>query len=162
MASILISTNDTAKLLRQALKQTFPGTKFSVRSNKYSGGSSLNVRYEDGPSYSDVDKVAQQFAGATFDGMQDLKEYTTHINEKGEAVQYGPDFVFVNRDYSNAAFSCAVKYTLETQHLTVWQDGELVDWNGEGDYSKQNVMIGHTRQYVGAYAQRVLSDMDLS
>lgn len=33
-----LSCAETAKLLRQALKESFPGVKFSVRSSVYSGG----------------------------------------------------------------------------------------------------------------------------
>jgi len=161
--SRLISTNDTAKLIRKALKDNFPDTKFGVRSKKYSGGSSITVSYTDGPPYKAVKKVAERFEGASFDGMRDLKEYKTHVDENGEMVHYGPDFVFVNRDYSDAATYWATRYVLETQHLTVWRNGELTDWDGEGDYNKESVMIGQSREYVDAYARtRILQDLDLS
>lgn len=38
-----IPTTDVAKLVRKYLKATHPGVKFSVRSDKYSGGSSVRV-----------------------------------------------------------------------------------------------------------------------
>ena len=34
---------ETAKLIRQSLKEAFPGVKFSVRSSTYSGGASIDV-----------------------------------------------------------------------------------------------------------------------
>src|ERR1700758_2055428 len=68
----------TAKLLRQALKEAFPGTTFSIRSKTSSGGASIRVSYESGPCYGAVDRIAQRFAGATFDGMVDLKSYSQH------------------------------------------------------------------------------------
>ena len=95
---------ETAKLLRAQLKRDFPGTKFSVRSDTYSGGASIRVRYTDGPKKAAVDKVAQLYAGATFDGMIDLKSYHTSWlrDEDGEPqeVHFGADFVFVDRDES--------------------------------------------------------------
>jgi hypothetical protein len=95
---------ETAKLLRAQLKRDFPGTKFSVRSDTYSGGASIRVRYTDGPKKAAVDKVAQLYAGATFDGMIDLKSYHTSWlrDEDGEPqeVHFGADFVFVDRDVS--------------------------------------------------------------
>jgi len=43
------STADTAKRVRKALKHYFPAVKFSVHSKVYSGGSSIDVRWTDGP-----------------------------------------------------------------------------------------------------------------
>ena len=57
-----VSVADTAKLVRSALKQAFPGVKFSVRSTSYSGGSSVRVGWTDGPQSAEVDKVAQPCA----------------------------------------------------------------------------------------------------
>ena len=70
-----ISCVDTAKLLRKALKAEFPATRFSVRSSSYSGGASIRVEWTDGPTTKRVDRVAKQFAGASFDGMIDLMSY---------------------------------------------------------------------------------------
>lgn len=99
-----LRVTETAKLLRAALKASFPGTKFSVRSSSYSGGASIDVVYTDGPKQKDVDAVAQRFAGADFDGMQDLKTYHTSLlaNPDGsvEEVHHGADFVFVRRRVS--------------------------------------------------------------
>lgn len=82
------SVVETAKLLRKALKDGFPGVKFSVRSDSYAGGASIRVRYEDGPFKKDVEAVAKQFAGASFDGMIDLKSY--HDSEyEGRTVSWG-------------------------------------------------------------------------
>lgn len=94
-----ISTTDTAKLIRAALKAAFPDTKFRVRSHIYAGGSSINVSYVDGPPTKAVEGVAKRFAGASFDGMQDLMEYHNSIFD-GRPVQFGANFVFVHREYS--------------------------------------------------------------
>lgn len=72
-----ISTTDTAKELRKALKEAFASIKFSVKSKTYSGGSSINVSWTDGPTAHMVEKVANHFHGASFDPSQDLK--TSHI-----------------------------------------------------------------------------------
>ena len=66
---------DTARLLRKELKVNFPGTKFSVRSDSYSGGASIRVSYNGaggGPIGADVEDVATFFASSGFDGMIDL------------------------------------------------------------------------------------------
>lgn len=90
-----ISVVDTAKLIRKALKAAFPNQKFSVRSDKYSGGASIRVEYDNGALNSkDVEKVARKYEGAKFDGMVDLMTYHTSTHE-GRQVYFGADFVFV-------------------------------------------------------------------
>lgn len=94
------STADTAKLIRKALKAAFPETVFSVRSKVYSGGSSITVGYTDGPPTHAVEDVVKPFAGADFDGMQDLKTYHNSILD-GRPVHFGANFVFVSRKFTN-------------------------------------------------------------
>lgn len=97
-----ISTADTAKLIRTALKQQFPGVKFSVRSSTYSGGCSIDIGWTDGPTQKAVERVTGKFSGASFDGMQDLKTY--HDGElDGEPVHFCADYVFCHRDQTRAA-----------------------------------------------------------
>jgi hypothetical protein len=50
-----LTTAETAALIRTALRDTFPGVKFSVRSKVYSGGSSISVNYPGFRSYKSLD-----------------------------------------------------------------------------------------------------------
>lgn len=70
-----ISTTDVAKLIRLALKKAFPSTTFSVRSNSYSGGSSVYVSWMDGPTSKAVDAIVGNFETKGFDGMIDMAHY---------------------------------------------------------------------------------------
>lgn len=101
-----ISCVETAKLIRKALKENFSGVKFSVRSDQYAGGASINVEWTDGPTKAEVEKVVKFFAGASFDGMTDCKNYHTR-QFNGEEVHFGADYVFTRRniteDYYNDA-----------------------------------------------------------
>lgn len=97
-----ISCADTAKLLRQALKGSFPSVKFSVRSKTHSGGASINVDWTDGPLAKNVEAVAKHYAGCTFDGMIDLKGYHASALRSGEVVHFGANFVFCHRNLSPA------------------------------------------------------------
>lgn len=63
---------ETAKLIRQSLKAAFPGVKFSVKSESYSGGSSVNVHWVDGPSQKAVEEVVGAYQSGRFDGMIDM------------------------------------------------------------------------------------------
>jgi hypothetical protein len=94
-----LSCADTAKLVRAALKETFPGVKFSVKSSVYAGGASINIAYIDGPSAAQVEAVAKAFQGAYFDGMTDYKG-SNYNTLDGQAVRFGADFVFVNRKFT--------------------------------------------------------------
>lgn len=100
-----LTVTETAKHLRKALKKSFPGVKFSVRSKSYSGGASITVSWTDGPTEETVSEVSDAFSGASFDGMIDLKSYhnSTLTLEDGseELVHHGADFVFTSRSYSD-------------------------------------------------------------
>lgn len=79
-----LDATETAKLVRAALRREFPGVKFSVRTDKYAGGASVNVTWTDGPTSKAVDRVAGIYSGADFDGMVDLKTYAQHwLNPDG-------------------------------------------------------------------------------
>lgn len=92
-----IDTVVVAKMIRKELKAAFPSVKFSVKSSRYTGGSSINVSWQNGPTDKMVNEVIGHFHGATFNGMEDIKEYhTTELN--GEEVRFGNDFLFTSRD----------------------------------------------------------------
>lgn len=125
-----ISSTDTAKLIRAALKKRFPRTKFSVRTDKYSGGASIQVRWIDGPTPAAVEQITAPFAGSGFDGMIDMayskyawllpdgtatfaktrgtagsagsvdSEQYLQPSFKCELVHFGANYVFTQRDYS--------------------------------------------------------------
>lgn len=69
---VSISLTDTAKCIRATLKAKFAGIKFSVKSDRYSGGSSIRVTWIDGPAQSAVQDVISPYASQGFDGMIDM------------------------------------------------------------------------------------------
>ena len=99
-----VSLKDANALIRADLKQ-FAGVKFSVRGDSYSGGASTRVNYVDGPPLDEVEPVAKAFAGASFDGMIDLKSYHSAASFDADgvpvSVHYAADFVFVDREFSD-------------------------------------------------------------
>ena len=102
-----LSCAETAVMIRQVLKESFPGVKFSVRSSVYSGGASINIRYQDGPSYDAVKSVVSIFEASYFDGSIDYKgQNYTAID--GQEVRFGADFVFVNRQISDELYAAAL------------------------------------------------------
>ena len=69
---------ETAKLVRAALKKNFPGVKFSVRSDVYSMGASIDVTWVLGPTSKEVEHIAKQYESADFDGSIDLEVLSNH------------------------------------------------------------------------------------
>lgn len=95
-----LSTAETAALVKQTLKAAFPTVKFSVRSSVYSMGSSVTVKWTDGPTEKQVQHICNQFEGAGFDGSQDLKYRKPSSELNGQAVEFGTDFVSAARTIS--------------------------------------------------------------
>lgn len=102
-----LSPAQTAKLLRQALKESFPGAKFGVITRKYAGGASIDVTWTDGPNHYQVNQLAQEFAGSYFDGGIDYKGSRYHTLD-GEPVSFGANFIFCSRESSDAAVERAI------------------------------------------------------
>ncbi|MFW5958313.1 MAG: LPD29 domain-containing protein [Desulfosalsimonas sp.] len=61
-----------AKNIRTELKRKYPGHKFQVRSNSFSLGDSIDVRWTDGPTEEEVSKIVGKYQQGNFDGMQDM------------------------------------------------------------------------------------------
>ena len=150
-----LSVTDTARLLRAALKAEFPGVKFSVRSDRYAGGASIRVYWTDGPTDDAVSATAGLYQGATFDGMQDLKEYHASLLAGPDGtvreVHFGADFVFTERSFS-PAFLAAAESFITAQgrrgRLTTpercagcgnWMAAESQCWAVRGRYGREFV-----------------------
>lgn len=95
-----VDAADAAKIIRKTLKGAFKGTKFSVTTEKYAGGSSVGIDWENGPTVAQVDAIAQRYAGATFNGMIDLKEHVKDSLIDGIQVSWGCDYVMTHRNFS--------------------------------------------------------------
>ena len=87
MTKRYIDIAEVAKIIRGELKQTFPKCKFSVRSERYSMGSHVYVKWTDGPTVTEVEAITDQYYGTGFDGMTDS---TTHHDGtlNGEVVHF--------------------------------------------------------------------------
>ena len=94
-----IEATEAAKIVRQILRGTFPGAAFTVRTDKYSGGASIRVRWMDGPTEAEVRDVIGQIEGRGFDGMTDSSYLRPPFEWKGERLQ-AYCFLFCDRDHS--------------------------------------------------------------
>ncbi|ASD24230.1 hypothetical protein C3B61_14735 [Cryobacterium zongtaii] len=129
-----ITTKDTAKLVRAALKNAFPGVKFSVRMSTGTAAAWMNVSYSDGPTELEVKEVTSQFQGRSFNGMTDSYDDsgTALIAGEGEEmpreVRYCCDGILSHREYTAAGYRAA-------QHLirTESDHRDLVLFTPEGE-----------------------------
>lgn len=153
-----ISCADTAKLVRQALKEAFPGHKFSVRSSSYSGGASIDIQWTDGPTTKQVESISNAFEGSYFDGMIDYKG-SVYAKLDGKPVQFGANFIHTRREFSDALVQRAInaiaaKYAANFKHLNIpvpavsdYKNGSLWnvhilgdDWNCNSPNSLQGLI----------------------
>ena len=147
-----IGCADTARLLRQALRAEFPGVTFSVRSDTYAGGASIRVRWTDGPTEDEVRGTTYLYAGATFDGMTDSKDYrsTVLVDSAGnfESVHFGADFVFTRRDLTDAYIARFLSQVRPNGHSDrPSQCGVCGNWMPAGDLWHADV-TGTTCDFV--------------
>lgn len=68
-----------AKLIRAELKETFPTIKFRVKSQNYTGGDSVNVHWNMGPTTDEVKKITNKYQYGHFNGMEDIYEFSNSI-----------------------------------------------------------------------------------
>jgi hypothetical protein len=67
-----IDTREVAALVRKELKKNFgKAVKFSVRIDRYSMGSSVDISWTDGPTENRVREIVDPFRGGRFEGMSD-------------------------------------------------------------------------------------------
>ena len=75
----LIDAVEVAKILRRVLRRHFAGQKFYVRSEHYSGGSSIDVVWTDGPTVAQVGpRLEPYFSVVTHEIKPAMK-----LNKKG-------------------------------------------------------------------------------
>ena len=86
----------TAKEIRTELKKAFPNQLFRVTSKTYSGGSSVRVYWDNGPTTAAVDAIVKRHEYGHFDAMDDMY-HMSNVRKDISQVQ----FVLSDRHYSD-------------------------------------------------------------
>lgn len=94
------SLNETAQLIRVALKEAFPATTFSLELESYPTGCSILVGWTDGPTSMQVRPILSAFEGCDFDEVTDVKTERGPAEWRGQQVKFHVDFVQDERSYS--------------------------------------------------------------
>lgn len=137
MSRRYLTCAETAKLLRAALAESFPGVKFSVKSRTYSGGASIDIGWTDGPNADDVKTVSAAFEGAYFDGMIDYKGDKYHTLD-GQEVSFGADYIFLRHELTDAEVARGISEVAAAyggcQPITVaeYRNGGAHSWRNSG------------------------------
>jgi hypothetical protein len=159
--STYLPCTEVAKLIRKILKEEFVGVKFSVNSDKYSGGSSINVSWIDGPTSKAVESVVDKYAGAKFDSYEDRKVYRPAIEIDGELYKCGVDYIFTNRKYSASFYTRVAEELTKEQGLRMPSITE--SWNGGAmivDNDSQRAVIDGREDTLADCIYRAVSKID--
>ena len=77
---------EVAQTIRKELKEKFPAIKFSVRSESFAGGNSVDIYYTNGVPEDEVRKLVNKYESGHFDGMTDCYNY--HSNRDYPTAKY--------------------------------------------------------------------------
>ena len=94
-----------AKAIKNELKKQFPGIKFSVRSDNFAGGNSVDIEWMDGPTVEEVEQITDKYQYGHFDGMVDMYEYSNMRKDIPQAK-----YVMTDRRMSNFIRSQIAEY----------------------------------------------------
>jgi len=65
----------TAKVIKKRLKALYPSVKFSVTSDVFSMGDSVDIRWTDGPFRETIEVITKPYQNGEFNSMEDMYEY---------------------------------------------------------------------------------------
>lgn len=104
---IYYSCAETAKFVREALKESFPGVKFGVTSKSYSMGASIRVTWFDGPTTKQVDSAVYPFVGSyssdAYGGDPIKMGRDDTVDPKtGKPCRFAADYIHTDRNYSES------------------------------------------------------------
>lgn len=141
-----------AQEIRTILKAAFPTVKFSVKSQGYSMGDNVDVRYTDGPLREDVMDLICQYQYGHFNGMEDIYENT---NSRDDIPQ--TKYLFVDRDYSPEVMKKAAEEINQT-----WGTELSVETNSYGGtHFTNDTYSENLGDYPSRRAHRLLTERNL-
>ena len=111
--------------MRRLLNGAFPGVVFRFKSDSFSGGSSIDVSWENGPTPGAVKRISDQFQDSDFDGMQDMS-ISRDDGEGFRAWMGYAKYVSENRHVSDE-IRAAVRAGLEARRMFgEWENKDQV------------------------------------
>jgi hypothetical protein len=139
MEAIYNTPAAAAKQIRIELKAAFPGIKFSVRTETYSMGNSINISWTNGPTQTAVNLIVKKYEYGRFDGMTDSSsvEDTLMSMPDGTVARLGgAKHVFTRREISEDIKARAERDVCALN--SVEYKGANTPVMGENGYSRWN------------------------
>lgn len=127
-----------AKNIRKELKKTFPKIKFSVTSEVFAGGDSVDIKWTNGPSVDKVEKMTDKYQGGYFNGMEDIYEYN---NSPFNDIYGGAKYVQTHRSVTTDKIIEVAK-----EHGYSVTIDERYNWSGCDDYELQRTFRNEAYQ----------------
>ncbi len=89
------SAANCAAAIRSELKEKYPHIKFSVKSDNFSMGNSVDIRWTDGATVDEIEEITGKYQYGHFNGIEDIYEYS---NDRTDIPQ--AKYVHTHRDKS--------------------------------------------------------------
>lgn len=140
-----LRTGEVSRNLKAVLKHEFPGVKFSVTSDSFSGGDSATVKWEDGPTHEAVNRIVDAFQINRPDYTGD---YWDPVETATTAVCGGFSYTHAERSYSEDTRKFVTDFFNEK-----WpKSGYDSEWKREQDvYREVMKVLSATDFPVGGY-----------
>jgi len=128
------------KNMRIELARAFPGVKFSVRSQRFSGGDDIRVEWLDGPTSAQVDAIIQRYRTGTFDGMTDSYEYR---DDHAWTDAFGDaKYIFAQRENSDRAIASAIRTVTQRYRFEGIEVPSVDDYRNGRAWGKSPILGG--------------------
>lgn len=133
-----------AKAIKQELNHEFPGIKFSVKSSSFSMGDDVSIRWIDGPTEKEVEKITDKYQYGYFNGMEDIYENTNQIENLPQVKYVNTSSAF---SYEKALEICA---KIKEAYGVEIQIEKKENRYSEYDFTGTDI-LGENQRYFGAY-----------
>jgi len=134
-----------AKNIRTELKSAFPGHNFSVRSESFSGGNSIDIYWTDGPNTEEVETITRKYQRGYFDGMTDTYNFN---RSPWSDIFGGAKYVHTHREVSEEHI---LKLAKEYGYIvTEYKWGDLKGDNITPEMSRSIIHEARNKSYYTA------------
>jgi hypothetical protein len=136
------SAAQDAKWIKAELRKKWPHVKWSVSSKSYSGGSSVDVSWTDGPTTRQVEVIAHKRGHVDRDHWGEIlsgsNRYVFCNREHGERLQRYAQLKNANwSDYEKMSkWDKEVEDRKVYYHVEVRPDGQLIEWDRFAKFEK--------------------------
>lgn len=157
-----LSGADVTRQIKKELNKAFPGIKFSVKYDSYSGGDAARISWNFGPTTDMVDDIVKKYQYGSFNSMEDIYEFNKgqsfYIDDEGNKKTIGGvKYVQTSRDFTlNDGKTGNEQYNSQTsiQFLIAKELAKINNVKWEGEYTK---LFENDYQKATNYARAILS-----